>query len=52
MPIENRKRWGKMVSAAIAAAIVSELNAIVRPAVWTVRRSASTPKPDVAASSR
>ena len=52
MPIEYRKRCGKIASEAIEAAIVSELNAIVRPAVWSVRRSAATPKPEAAASSR
>ena len=52
IPIEYRNRWGKITSEAIAAAIVSELNAIVRPAVWSVRFTASTPNPDVADSSR
>ena len=45
MPIEYRNRCGKIVSDAIAAATVSELNRIVRPEVSSVRRSASTPKP-------
>jgi hypothetical protein len=52
MPIEYRKRCGKIVGEAIAAAIVSELKTIVRPADWRVRRSATTPKPSAAASSR
>ena len=46
IPIEYRNRCGKIVSDAIAAAIVSELNTIVRPAVWSVRFSASGPKPN------
>ena len=37
MPIEYRKRCGKMTSEATAAAIVSELKVIVRPAVCRVR---------------
>jgi hypothetical protein len=37
---------------AIAAAIVSELNVIARPAVCSVRRSAGAPNPERAASSR
>ena len=45
MPIEYRNRCGKIVSDAIAAATVTELNTIVRPEVCNVRRSASTPKP-------
>ena len=52
MPIERRKFWGNTVSDATAAATVNELNAIVRPAVASVRRSASTPKPARADSSR
>ena len=52
MPIEYRNRCGKIVSEATAAAMVSELNVIVRPAVCMVRVSALSPKPDVADSSR
>ena len=51
-PIEKRKFCGKTVSEASAAATVTELNAIVRPEVATVRRRASTPNPVRAASSR
>ena len=52
IPIERRKFCGKTASDATAAATVTELNAIVRPDVASVRRSASTPKPVRADSSR
>ena len=45
IPIEYRNRCGKIASDATAAATVSELNRIVRPAVASVRRSVSTPNP-------
>ena len=52
IPIEYRNRCGKIASEAIAAATVSELNRIVRPAVCSVRVSACLPNPWVADSSR
>jgi hypothetical protein len=51
-PIEKRKSCGKIVSEARAPATVTELKRTVRPAVATVRRSASAPKPRSAVSSR
>ena len=48
IPVGFRHKDGE----ATAAATVRELNRIVRPEVWSVRRSASFPKPRRAASSR
>ena len=50
--IEYRKRCGKTSSESIATATVSELNTTVRPAVRSVRLSASRPGPSRAISSR
>ncbi len=51
-PIEYRKRAGKTSSDSIAAATVSELKITVRPAVCSVRVSASRPGPSRSISSR
>ncbi len=51
-PIENRKRCGKTISPARAAATVTALKSTLRPAVWSVRVSASRPGPRAAISSR
>jgi hypothetical protein len=50
--IEYRNRCGKTSSDSSAAATVSALNTIVRPAVRSVRSSASRPGPSRAISSR
>jgi len=50
--IEYKKRCGKTSSASIAAATVAELKTTVRPAVCSVRPSASRPGPERAISSR
>ena len=52
IPIEYRNRCGKTSSEASAPATVIELNSTVRPAVFIVRRSASSPGPERAISSR
>ena len=52
MAIERRKPSGNTSSDANAAATVTALNATVRPAVWRVARSASTPGPCRTSSSR
>ena len=51
-PIENRKRCGKTISPASAAATVTALKSTLRPAVWSVRVRASRPGPRAASSSR
>ena len=51
-PIENRKRCGKTISPARAAATVTALKSTLRPAVCRVRASASRPGPRAAISSR
>ena len=51
-PIEKRKRCGKTISPARAAATVTALKSTLRPAVWSVRASASRPGPCAASSSR
>ena len=45
MPIENRKRCGKTIRPASAAATVTALNSTLLPAVCRVRASASRPGP-------
>ena len=51
-PIENRKRCGKSIRPASAAATVAALNSTLLPAVRRVRSRASRPGPWAAISSR
>ncbi len=51
-PMENRKRWGKTISPASAAATVIAEKSTLLPAVCSVRARASRPGPLLAISSR